>query len=270
MTESIATHDGLTLVVERNPLPSPRARMVIVHGYAEHRGRYAALVEQLTQAGIECHRFDLRGHGESGGRSGHVPRFTDYLDDLQRVTATVPHDLPRLLLGHSLGGLISLHYVKAHPDDFDAIAVSSPFLAPTFAVPKAQEVLASVASQIAPWIPIKTPLRPSMVSRDPEVVAAYRDDPAVFRTTTPRWYTEVKEAQRVIFEHAADIRLPALFLLAQADQIADHALAREVFHRLGSQDKELEVFDGFYHEVFNEIGREKVIARLLAWVGKRC
>lgn len=267
--EPLRARDGVQLVVERHPVENPRARVVIVHGYAEHRRRYARIIEPLVGRGIECIAADLRGHGDSGGQRGHVSRFADYLDDLQRIADTVPHDVPRLLVGHSLGGLITLHYVLEHPRDFDALAVSSPFVRSAFPVSRTQVALARVAQVIAPRLPFRSPLTAEQISRDAVEVAAYRGDPDVFRITTPRWYSEVANAQKELFARAHEIDLPLLMLLGDADSIADHRGGVEVFERIASSDKALEVYPGFYHEVFNDTGREVPISRLIEWLSAR-
>ncbi|HYC60754.1 MAG TPA: alpha/beta hydrolase [Thermoanaerobaculia bacterium] len=272
----VSTHDGLSLTLEHHDVPDPRARLVLVHGYAEHRGRYGEVARQLLARGIECHLFDLRGHGESDGERGHVARFTDYVDDLDRVANTVRARggaTPLLVMAHSLGGLIALSYVRAHPDVFDAIAVSSPFLGPAFAVPAARAMLARAVSVAAPSIKFDSGLAPEWVSRDPETVAAYTADPHVFSTTTPRWYTEVTAAQRELLAHADEIKTPALFLIAGSDRIADHHLAHDFFNRLGTPatDKELHSYPDLYHEILNELpaARAEVTKDLLRWIEQR-
>ncbi|HEY0139931.1 MAG TPA: alpha/beta hydrolase [Thermoanaerobaculia bacterium] len=268
--EPLRAHDGMQLVVERHLVEAPRARVVILHGYAEHRRRYDRIMQPLVAHGFECIAADLRGHGDSTGQRGHVSRFSDYLDDLQRIVATVGRDAPRYLVGHSLGGLISLQYVLKNATDFDGVAVSSPFVRSAFAVSRTQVALARVAQVVAPRLPFRSPLRAEQVSRDPEEVALYANDPAVFRTTTPRWYSEVTEAQKEIFARAPEIHLPLLMLLGTADSIADPRGGMEVFERLGSADKSLEVYPGYFHEVFNDVGREAPIARLVGWLETQC
>jgi alpha-beta hydrolase superfamily lysophospholipase len=274
--ERTQTHDGLSLVVEHCEVAGARARLVLVHGYAEHRGRYRQLVEQLEARGIECHLFDLRGHGQSDGPRGHVSRFADYLDDLERVVATVQRDggkTPLLLLGHSLGSLIALCFVRAHPGTFEAMAVSSPFLGPAFPVPAARVMLARAASLTTPAINFESGLLPEWVSRDPEIVAAYAADPYVFSTTTPRWYTEVTAAQRELIAHADEITTPALLLVAGSDRIADHRLSVALFERLGTPAprKRLRTYPELYHEVFNELpaARAEVTQDLFSWLEER-
>lgn len=266
MPATITTHDGLALAVEDREVPSPRARVVIVHGYAEHRGRYASLADRLVAESFACHLFDLRGHGHSGGTAAHVARFDDYLSDLELVIARVRDSRPLLLLAHSLGGLIALRYVQLHSNAADALAVSSPFLRPGFEVPAAKRLLAQVASWCAPSLPFDNTLDPDWISTDAAVVEAYRTDPLVLRKTTPRWFTEVERAQTALIAGASEVTLPLLMLLGGEDKIADHELASTVFERIGSADKTLLRYEGYRHEVFNEVGRAVVIDDLVAWL----
>ena len=278
MESKLQTHDGLVLVGEHYPRPDCRAVVVILHGYAEHAGRYAALVAELGAAGYECHLLDLRGHGSSAGVRGYVHRFDEYLDDvdlfLERIAEVRAEDrrhpaVPRILLGHSLGGLIALGHVLRRPDAFGALAVSSPFLHPTLEIPTLKAGVAAVTSHLMPTHLIKSELDSRGLSHDPAVVAAYDRDPRVFKTVSPRWFFEVQRFQREVLERAGAIHLPALFLIGDADPIADPKRAREVFERLGSADKRLVVYPGLFHEVFNELERGRVVHDLLSWLDER-
>lgn len=265
------TRDGLALSTWRSSSsPSPRARVVLVHGYADHVGRYPHVIEALTGAGYEVHALDLRGHGRSEGVRGHVLRFQDYLDDLDLFLEELPRDpLPRFLIGHSLGGLLSLRYVLDHPDAFAGLAASSPYLHLATDVHFLKEAVATAASHLAPTLLTKSPIEAKALSHDPAMVQAYIDDPLVFKTFNARWFFQTRQAQEEVLERAAEIRLPVLMLLGSADPIADPERGRQVFDRLGSPDKTLKVYDGFLHEVFNEAGREQVIRDLVEWLAER-
>lgn len=278
LESTLRTHDGLDLVGIHHLRPSCRGRVVIVHGYAEHCGRYDELVAALDAAGYECHLLDLRGHGRSGGVRGFVPRFGDYLADFERFLARIEEvqpaarergTVPRVLLGHSLGGLFALDFVLTHPDAFDVLAVSSPFLKPAMDIPWLKASLAALASKLAPTLLTPSEIDSRGLSHDAAIVAAYDHDPLVFKTFNAHWFFEVQRAQEEVFAGAAAIRLPVLFLLGGADPIADPERSRAVFARLGSTDKHLAVYQGFLHEVFNETGRERVVSDLLAWLGER-
>lgn len=264
------TRDGLALSSCSYPCPAPRARVVLVHGYAEHMGRYAHVIEALNGAGFEVHAFDLRGHGRSEGVRGHVLRFQDYLDDLDLFLAELPQDaLPLFLLGHSLGGLLSLRYVLDRPDAFVALAVSSPYLHIATDVHFLKEAVANAASHLAPTLLTKSPIEAKALSHDPAVVEAYIADPLIFKTFNARWFFEAREAQEEVLKRAGEVRLPVLMLIGSADPIAEPARSKEVFERLGSPDKRLEVYDGFFHEVLNEVGKERVVRDLVGWLGER-
>lgn len=276
MESILRTPDGLTLVGEHHLRPDPRADVVIVHGYAEHTGRYAELITALDAAGFACHLIELRGHGRSEGVRGYVHRFGDYLDDLDlflgRIGEIQPPErpaAPRILLGHSLGGLISLAYVLRRPDAFAALAVSSPFLHPAMEVPRLKAGLASIVSTLAPTYLTPSEIDSRWLSHDPAVVDAYDRDPLVFKTFSPHWFFAIRPAQEEVLERAGEIRLPALFLLGDADRVADPARSREVFERLGGADKQLEVYPSFFHEVFNEVERARPIQDLLRWLERR-
>jgi alpha-beta hydrolase superfamily lysophospholipase len=279
LQSTLRTADGLDLAAEHHLRPACRGVVAFVHGYAEHTGRYGGLLAALAAAGYATHLLDLRGHGRSGGVRGHVLRFEEYLEDLDLFVERIGQVQdqaqpagarpPRILLGHSLGGLIALRYVlhrSAGPAAFDALAVVSPFLQPTMEVPWVKVGLAAVAAQLSPTLLIKSDIEASWLSHDPAVVAAYEADPLVFKTLNPRWFFEARRAQQEVLERAGEIRLPALFLLGGADPIADPATGRRVFERLGSTDKHLEVYPGLLHEILNEVERQQVLRDLIAWL----
>lgn len=267
------TADGLELATEHHFMPAGRGRIVIVHGYAEHKGRYGQLVETLVAAGYACHLLDLRGHGESGGPRGHVSRFEDYRTDLERfleeVRALDTAPSPLLLLGHSLGGLIALDFVLHHPQVFDSLAVVSPFLAPALAIPFFKRTLLPLAANLAPTLAVQSGLDPKGLSHDAAVVGAYEADPKVFPTVTLGWFSAVQAAQEEVFAQAPAIVAPILVLIGGADPIADPERGRAFFARLGSASKRLVVYPGLFHEVLNEVERAQVTGDLLAWLGER-
>jgi alpha-beta hydrolase superfamily lysophospholipase len=270
---TVRATDGIELATEHHVVPGCRGRLVIVHGYAEHKGRYRELVAALVAAGYQCHLLDLRGHGESGGPRGHVARFEEYRTDLERFVEEVQRlavtPSPLLLLGHSLGGLIALDFVLHCPQVFDSLAVSSPFLAPALEVPFLKRTLLPLAADFVPTLAVQSGLQAAWLSHDAQVVQDYETDPHVFSTVTLGWFVAVRRAQEEVFERAGEIRSPILVLIGDADPIADPRCGRALFERLGSEDKRLVVYPGLFHEVFNELERGRVVHDLLAWLSER-
>ncbi len=273
LLSTMSAADGTELATEHHLVPGCRGRLVIVHGYAEHKGRYGELVEQLVGAGYQCHLLDLRGHGRSGGPRGHVARFEEYRTDLERFLVEVQTfaapPAPLLLLGHSLGGLIALDFVLHRPEVFDSLAVSSPFLAPALKIPRLKRTLLPLVANFFPTLAVQSGLRPAWLSHDPRVVHAYETDPLVFSTVTLGWFVAVRNGQNEVFNRASEIRTPILTLIGEADAIADPRRTRSLFERLKSEPKRLIAYPGLFHEIFNETGRGRVVADLLAWLGER-
>ncbi len=272
---SLPAGDGVEITGASHLPPDdpPSAHGVLVHGFAEHRQRYAELISTLVGAGFAVHAFDLRGHGASGGRRGHVRDFAHYASDLDLVLLRVvaprrePGAPPPFLLAHSLGGLVVLERLLRQPaPDVSTVIVSGPYLAPAFSLPPLARPVARFADRFLPWLSLPAGIDPEGLSRDPLVVEGYRRDPRVFGHLSPRWFLEVEAAQERVAVAAGEITTPCLMALGGADPIADPGRSREVFARLGSEPKELKVYEGFRHEVFNEVGRERVVADVLAWL----
>jgi alpha-beta hydrolase superfamily lysophospholipase len=246
--------------------------------------------------------FDLRGHGRSPGRRGHIDRFGDYLADTRAFLAQVRRACPNtpvVLLGHSMGGLIAAALAEeddagltqegdaalaekdygalaqegdaalAHEGDagLAGVVLSSPFLGLRLAVPALQIKAARLLSRVAPTLRMPNPLRAEQLSHDPAVVAAAGADPLNHRHTTARWGVEILNAQPAVIAAAGRLRTALLLLYAAADPIADPHAAEELFERAGSVDKAKRCYAGYYHEIFNEVGRAAVFEDLAAWLG---
>lgn len=266
--ERIQTADGLSLPVR--VWPGAGAGWVgVVHGYGEHSGRYEAFARWLNGRGWAVAACDLRGHGGSPGRRGHIHRFADYLRDvaaLHRLLRERAAGRPLFLLGHSLGGLIALRYVEEGAEGLDGLILSAPFLGMVMPVPRWKRALSPVLSQLWPSFSTYSGLRGAMVSRDPEVVVVYDHDPLIHTKATARWFTEVQKSQRVALAEASRLTLPLLVLQGDADPIASVAATRRLFGAARSADKTLRIYGGFRHEVLNEIGKERVWEDVVSWL----
>jgi lysophospholipase len=250
--------------------PRVEAVVVIAHGVAEHSGRYARVARVLVDEGCAVYALDHRGHGKSQGTRTYIEKFDDVVRDLDRMITMVQEQHPGLkpiLLGHSLGGAISLSYVLKHQDKLKGLILSGPAvqLAP---IPLKIQWLARFYSQFKPKKPF-FPIDGSTVSRDPEEVRAYNEDPLNHRGAIPA-RTLVELLDRIAWLPAGYpvMKLPLLVMHGTADVLALPAGGQRVYDEAGSTDKTLKLYQGYFHEVFNEPApdRERVFADLAAWI----
>lgn len=261
--------DGLRLFFRRWFVAGAKGLVAIVHGFAEHSGRYGHVVDFLCEAGWSVATFDCRGHGQSGGRRAHIDHYQEYLDDtnsfLDEVKRAGYAGVP-ILLGHSQGGLIGASFVRMLPGAVSGLVLSSPFLGLAMKVPAAKVAVGKLVSKIFPTLSLKTGLDPAWLSHDQDVVEKYAADPLVSNIATARWFTEIQQAQAAALQQAGGISCPLLMLLAGDDRVASAPASRNLFEGAGSADKILHEYPDYYHEVLNEVGRGKVLADLGAWL----
>jgi len=247
-----------------------RAHLALVHGYAEHSGRYRELMEHLAGRGVAVHAFDYRGHGQSDGRRAHVERFSDYTDDLEVLLGHARQDAqgqPLFLFGHSLGALIALRFVlSARQEGIAGLVLSSPFLKLAFEPPRLKVLAARMAERILPWMPFGNGLAVEQLTHDRAIQEATRADPLYFHTTAPRWFIQTVAAQAEARSRASELRLPFLVLFGSADPLAAPEASQRLWAVAAAQDKTLKVYEGMLHELFNEVGRQQVMADLDHWL----
>jgi alpha-beta hydrolase superfamily lysophospholipase len=248
-----------------------RATVVLAHGLGEQSGRYAHVGERLAASGHAVYALDHRGHGRSGGRRARIDSLDDVVADLRTFIgiAGSRHDGQKpVLLGHSMGGLVSIAFAIRHQDDIGALLLSSPLAALESASPVTR-FASRVLSALAPGLGVLA-VDPALVSRDPEVVMAYADDPLVFHRKIPaRTIAQLVGAVEGFPAEVAAIRVPLIVMLGSADRLAAPAGGRMVHERASSADKTLEVYDGLYHEILNEPEQDKVMADIVGWLDAR-
>ncbi|MGH3673357.1 MAG: lysophospholipase [Pseudonocardiaceae bacterium] len=267
--------------------PDPvRAVVVIVHGVHEHSGRYAHVGDWLAGRGYAVYAADHRGHGRSDGRRANIERMALILADLSSFTrfATERHpDLPVFLVGHSLGGLIALHYAIAStstrqgPTELDGtepmvvlngLVVSGPAVE-ALVGSALQRRLAGVLSALVPNLGVAAIDADQKISRDPEVVRAYQEDPLVYRgKLKARTGAEILAAMENLPARLPGLTVPLLLLHGTDDQICALTGSTMVHDTASSPDKTLRRYQGLYHEVFNEPERETILADLVSWLNQ--
>jgi len=268
----VLSKDNTKIFYQVHTPPEVKATFIMVPGFDSHIGRQGFLLDFFLPRGIQFILLDLRGHGNSGGAKNHISDFKEYLEDLDAVMDVAKKykgEKPLVLLGHSMGGLVSLRYLQERDRTiFAATILSSPFLEVYTPVSGFKSVMAGIASVFAPGYSEKVPLDADLLTRNKEVVKKYLKDPKVGGTATARWYTEITANQDIVEDKANEIDIPLLFLQGGDDQIVNKTKNKEFLEKTGSLDKDYREFDGFYHEVFNEIENEKAFKYLAKWLSK--
>jgi acylglycerol lipase len=246
------------------------AIVAIVHGYAEHSNRYIHVATELVAQGFAVHSFDLRGHGKSSGDRCFVNSFSDYLTDLDRFLTEIRQQYPDrelFLLGHSLGGAISLRYVLDYQPDIRGLILSAPFLGSRAEdVPAPVVAFVKLLSQFLPKLP-SIRVDASQISSDPEIVQAYRTDPLVNTAKMPlRTLAEIFGNIHQIKQRQHTIALPLLIMHGTADGLAHVSHSERLSEGISSVDKTLKLYRGLYHEIFNESDRSRVFTDLNEWL----
>ena len=268
---AIDTFTGVsgTAIAHRTWAPaSPHSVVVVLHGLGEHSGRYTALAGDLNAAGYAVCALDHRGHGESGGQRVGFDRFDDLVDDVATLVADVRRrfPLPLFVLGHSFGGLVALRYVTRDHPDIAGLVLSGTAASVPKTVSPITVLAGKTLSLVAPSVGVLT-LPLDKISKDPAVVAAYNADPLVTRRKVrARVGAEMLKVMAQVDDALPSLRVPTLIMHGGADVITTPDSSRLIHEHLGSTDKQLVIYDGLYHEIFNEPERGEVIASVIAWL----
>jgi alpha-beta hydrolase superfamily lysophospholipase len=267
--ESINTEGGARLYVRRRQADTPRGEVILVHGFGEHSGRYAAISDHLVKHGFNVTSYDQRGHGQSDGLPGHIDRFKYYEDDLDRIVSSVRSrwDARNLfIIGHSLGGLVTLRYLAMRGSSVTGAVLSAPLISVAVEVPAHKVMMARVGARLMPKLRLDNEIDPAHLSRDPEVGIAYANDPLVNRLVSAKWFAEATKAMQEVVAWAGDIKTPMLVMHGTEDMLASVEATKALFEAAGSSDKEMVILPGFYHELFNEPEKQSVYERVSDWL----
>jgi alpha-beta hydrolase superfamily lysophospholipase len=251
------------------PEKEVKAVLLVVHGFAEHSGRYMNIVNRFVPDGYAVYGLDHPGHGRSDGARACVGSFDDYTTTLAEfacmVSAWQPGK-PVFLVGHSMGGLIGALHLIDHQHELKGAILSGPGVKVPDNISRITIFMGKVVSLIMPRLGI-IKLEEEAVSRDADVLAAYRNDPLVYHgKVTARLGAEMIKAMLRVEAEAFRITLPLLILQGTGDRLVPSAGAQMLYDRVSSPDKKLIFYEGFYHEVFNEPEHDRVLADVGKWL----
>lgn len=265
----LSANDGTKLYYQIwKPDTTPKAIIQIVHGLAEHSSRYMNVVNTLIPAGFGIYAKDHRGHGKSEGTRGYVDTFTDYIDDEITFTKLIQEqepNIPIFLLGHSLGSMISVFYASKHSDNFTGLILSGTGFPATSKVNPLVLMMARIFSKVWPKGKIKLDLADE-ISRDPEVVDSYMNDPLVFKKITYQFGGEMLKATKNLPDAFSSIKIPVLGQSGDSDTLMLDP--SKLFSFIALSDKDLKIYKGLFHEVYNELETDRniVLNDLKEWL----
>jgi alpha-beta hydrolase superfamily lysophospholipase len=272
MTEEMFEGKGGLKLFARSWRPSrtPRGVVVINHGFKSHSGLYTWVAERLVERNIAVYALDMRGHGKSEGERYYVDRFDDYVADLETFIANVKQrepGLPVFLVGHSAGGVVACSYALEHQDQISGLVCESfahEVPAPDFALS-----LLKGLSHVVPHAHVLK-LKEEDFSRDPKFVATMKNEPLVNHMPGPtKTVAEMVRADERLRKEFGKITVPVMILHGTADKATRPSGSQKFFDRTGSKDKTLKLYEGHYHDLLNDIGKDVVMADVTEWITTR-
>ena len=265
--------DGVRIVYDVwTPDATPRGVVILSHGFGEHARRYDHVAQRFGRDGLLTYALDHRGHGRSGGKRVLVKDISEFTGDFDTLVGIATHEhpgVPRIVLGHCMGGGIVFAYGVEHPDNYDLMVLSGPAVAAQTAVSPLLAWLAKTIGAVAPGLPLQQ-LDAGAVSRDPAVVDAYNTDPLVYHGKVPGGIARaLLLVGETMPQRAASLAAPLLVVHGSDDHLIPVEGSHQLVAAVGSSDVELKVYPGLYHEVFNEPEQDQVLDDVVAWINAR-
>lgn len=251
----------------------PKAIAMIIHGLGEHGGRYQAFAEYLSGLGIESVLPDLRGFGKSGGKRGCVSKFSDFHRDLEGLHQFIVRnnkETALFLIGHSFGGLLASSYLAfSCPSKMRGLVLSSPLFGIAVPIPFWKKCAVLGLSTLCPDYSEPTHVNPALLTHDQILLKLYASDDLIYQKVSARLYHELRAMIQKKDQIAKNLTLPVLLLQAGDDFIVSKDQSIQFYNQLRAADKDLEIYEDFYHEILNETRRDIVYARIGHWLLKQ-
>jgi acylglycerol lipase len=246
----------------------PKAVICLVHGIGEHTLRYVNVAEAFTKKGYALFGADLRGHGNSGGSRGHFPSIAAVLQDIDLLLSQARQlypEIPLILYGHSLGGILVLHYSLKHKPDVKGVIATSPALHSAIETQQVKVMAAKTLGTIFPTMTISNGLDVNALSHDLEVLKLYSNDPFVHNRMSFGFGKIMLGVTKWTIEHASEFSLPLLLMHGTRDAIALPSSSIEFASQLGDKCK-LVLWEDAFHELHNEPVKVEVLKTMTDWI----
>jgi len=261
-----AMQDGLELYTQTYLKKNSQASLVFVHGIGEHSNRYQFPLRYFSSFSFSIYFYDQRGHGKSKGPRIYAPSMQTLVDDLHTIVQLAKKKEKKVfLVAHSFGGQVAINYLASHPRQVAGALISSPNLRLAVKIPTYKKWLGKYLAFLLPTVALDNEIDPTLLSHDPEVVKAYIEDELVEKKISFRMAQIILDNLETILQLAPKIQDPMFLMHGGADQVCDPKATQEFYHGLKVRDKQIKIYEGFYHEIFNEIGRQEVFEDMLKW-----
>lgn len=261
--EVYRTCDDVELNVTKNIVENSKAVILIVHGLAEHSGRYDYVVSKLNNYKYSVYRFDNRGHGKSGGGKIYIDDYNKFYSDVDEMVDLIKkenEDKQIFVLGHSMGGMIATLYGIKYPNKVEGIVLSA-------ALSADKAGLTSSNKNLEHDEMVDNALS-HLICTNQYIVDNYNNDPLVAHKISGSMFIECNKAVQFIQENIEDFKYPALILHGGEDQIVYPEDSKILFENIGSRYKKLKIYQGMYHEILNEYKKDEVLSDINNWMRK--
>ncbi|PKO18596.1 MAG: hypothetical protein CVU39_03915 [Chloroflexi bacterium HGW-Chloroflexi-10] len=247
----------------------PKAIITLVHGLGEHCDRYDHVAQFFNDAGISFYSYDHYGHGKSEGKRGHIPSYkvvTDSINAIIQFAKLEFPDTPVFLYGHSMGGNFVLYYLLQGFSEVTGGIVSSPGIGTGEPVPPGKLIFGKIMRAISPNFTMKNGLDVENLSHDKSVIEAYKKDPLVHPMISARLGVDMIEKGPWIIKNASMLKNKLLLLQGTGDHIVSPSLTKEFASNAPQNLLTFKLYDGYFHEIHNEVGKKQVLEDIVSWI----
>ncbi len=247
--------------------------VLITHGISEHSLCYDHVAKALADQGWFVYAWDLQGHGQSQGKRGYIETFSDFSRDLKRLISKIKENetLPTHnfhLIGHSMGGLITLQALTAKDQpQVTSATLSNPALGLAIAVPKLKELASHWLNNVWPTFTLNNEIRYELLSRDPKMMEIYSKDPLRHTKVSAPLFLGMKAAMEDMKDNIDQLKTPVFFQIAAKDALVDPQASLDLFKRI-TGPKTLKIYEESFHEIYNDLNKQESIDDLINYLGQ--
>ena len=257
----IKSTDDINLYVQFYPVEKSNISILLIHGLGEHSGRYSHVIKKFNNNNISVYTFDVRGHGKSEGKRGHINNFKKLLNDSEELFINIRKenlDVPIVMFGHSLGGCIALNYLcENQSKEINLAIISSPWLKTVLEPPKFILYIQKILVGLFPSLTLNNRLNPYDLSKDTDIVKKYIEDPLVHNRISLKMFSEVNKAITQIENDSKKINIPILFVHGKKDKIISFKGTENISNKINKS--KFILYESIFHEPHNDLEKNKVL-----------